>query len=70
MSERQKGVVEWFNEEKGFSMIAPDDGGSNLFVHHKSLQVSGIKTIYEGQTVSFVIIQGQKGPEADEVRNE
>ena len=59
-----QGTVKWFNSEKGFGFIAPDDGGKDLFVHHTAIQGSGFKTLDENQRVSFESGQGQKGPQA------
>ena len=62
------GVVKWFNGEKGFGFITPDDGASDLFVHHSEIQMSGYRTIDEGQRVQFDVQQGQKGLQAVQVR--
>jgi len=61
------GTVKWFNEEKGFGFITPDNGGSDVFVHFRAIQGDGFKTLAEGQQVSFEIEQGQKGPQAANV---
>ena len=61
------GTVKWFSEEKGFGFIAPSDGSKDVFVHHSAIQGSGFKTLAEGQTVSFDVEQGQKGPSAANV---
>ncbi|MEO2106843.1 MAG: cold-shock protein, partial [Actinomycetota bacterium] len=58
------GTVKFFNAEKGFGFIAPDGGGEDLFVHFSNIQVSGFKTLDEGQKVEFEIGQGRKGDEA------
>ncbi len=63
----QTGTVKWFNDSKGFGFIAADDGGNDLFVHHTSIQVSGHRTLTEGQRVSFEVVSGPKGPKADKV---
>jgi len=61
------GTVKWFNEEKGFGFITPDNGGSDVFVHFRAIQGDGFKTLAEGQPVTFDIEQGQKGPQAANV---
>jgi len=68
MSEKSTGTVKWFNDEKGYGFITPDDGSADLFVHFKAIQIDGFKTLKEGQKVSFVATQGQKGMQADDVR--
>jgi cold shock protein len=67
MAERQNGTVKWFNDEKGFGFITPEGGGSDLFVHFRAIQGNGFKSLQEGQKVSFIAVQGQKGMQADEV---
>ncbi|MBB6341213.1 MAG: cold-shock protein [Aquabacterium sp.] len=67
MSERQTGTVKWFNDEKGFGFITPENG-PDLFVHYRSIQSTGFKSLQEGQKVSFVAVKGQKGMQADEVQ--
>jgi len=62
------GVVKWFNSDKGFGFIVPDDGAKDLFVHQSEIQVSGYRTLDEGQRVQFEVQQGQKGPQAVQVR--
>lgn len=62
------GTVKWFNAEKGFGFITPDDGSSDVFVHHSVIQMSGYKDLKEGQKVEFDITQGPKGPQAENVR--
>ena len=62
------GVVKWFNGDKGFGFIAPDDGDKDLFVHQSEIQASGFRTLDEGQRVQFEVQQGQKGPQAVQVR--
>ena len=70
MSERQTGTVKWFNDAKGFGFITPENGGADLFVHFRSIQGSGFKSLQEGQKVSFKVAQGQKGLQAEEVQAE
>ena len=62
------GTVKWFNADKGYGFITPDDGGKDLFVHHSEIQVGGYKSLNEGQKVDFEVGQGQKGPCATNVK--
>lgn len=62
-----QGTVKWFNADKGFGFITPEDGGKDLFVHHSEVKVSGYASLKDGQTVEFEIGQGQKGPCATNV---
>lgn len=66
MSSTTTGTVKWFNETKGFGFIA-QESGPDVFVHHTSINGTGFKTLAEGQRVQFVITQGQKGPQAEDV---
>jgi CspA family cold shock protein len=61
------GTVKWFNNEKGFGFLTQDDGGEDVFVHHTNINISGFKSLEEGQKVSFKITKGQKGLQAEEV---
>jgi CspA family cold shock protein len=62
-----EGKVKWFNESKGFGFIEKNDGG-DVFVHHSAIQGAGFKTLTEGQSVSFDVVQGNKGPAAENVK--
>ena len=66
MSDRQLGTVKWFNDAKGFGFIARDNG-PDVFVHFRAITGNGFKSLQEGQKVSFTVVQGQKGLQADEV---
>jgi cold shock protein len=61
------GTVKWFNDQKGYGFIQPDEGGKDLFVHHSAITGHGFKTLPEGARVSFEAREGQKGPEAADV---
>ena len=61
------GTVKWFNADKGYGFITPDDGGDDLFVHHSEIRVEGYATLDEGQKVEFTVGQGKKGPCATNV---
>ncbi|MFD8737456.1 cold-shock protein [Streptomyces sp. NPDC059618] len=67
MSNRQSGVVKWFNAEKGYGFITPQSG-DDLFVHFAAIQADGFKSLAEGQAVTFVATRGQKGMQAEEVQ--
>lgn len=62
-----EGTVKWFNAEKGYGFITPDNGGNDIFVHHSAIQSKGFRSLEEKQRVSFEITQGQKGPQATNV---
>ena len=64
---RTTGTVKWFNDQKGYGFNTPEDGGKDCFVHHSAIQGSGFKTLTEGERVEFDIVQGQKGPAAENV---
>jgi cold shock protein len=63
-----QGKVKWFNSEKGYGFIAQDGGGPDVFVHYSAIATSGYRTLDEEQRVEFEVTQGQKGPQADNVR--
>ncbi|ADK28017.1 cold-shock protein [Corynebacterium pseudotuberculosis] len=62
-----QGTVKWFNAEKGFGFIAPDDGSADVFVHYSEIQGNGFRTLEENQKVEFEIGEGAKGPQAQQV---
>ena len=62
-----QGTVKWFNGEKGFGFIAPDDGSKDVFVHYSEIGGSGYRSLEENQRVEFEITQGDKGPQASNV---
>ncbi len=64
----ETGTVKWFNESKGFGFIAPDNGGKDLFAHFSQIQGDGFKTLTENQRVTFEATEGQKGPQASNIR--
>ncbi len=66
MSETSTGTVKWFNEAKGFGFIQ-QDSGPDVFAHHSNIAGTGFKTLLEGQKVEFVVTQGQKGPQAENI---
>ena len=63
-----KGTVKWFNDQKGFGFITPEDGSKDLFVHHSSILAEGFKTLAENQEVEFDVEQSDKGPRAAKVK--
>jgi CspA family cold shock protein len=62
------GTVKWFNDSKGFGVITRDDGQKDCFVHHSAIEGKGFKTLAEGERVEFDVVQGQKGPAAENVK--
>ena len=64
---RTKGTVKWFNDQKGFGFITPENGDQDCFVHHSSIQAEGFRSLDEGDTVEFDVVEGPKGPAAENV---
>jgi cold shock protein len=64
---RINGIVKWFNDAKGFGFITPENGEKDCFVHHSAIQAQGFKSLSEGERVEFDVVQGQKGPAAENV---
>jgi CspA family cold shock protein len=63
-----QGTVTWFNADKGFGFIAPDDGTPDVFVHHSAIKIDGYRSLQDNQRVEYTVSRGPKGPQADEVR--
>ncbi|MBI5242993.1 MAG: cold-shock protein [Elusimicrobia bacterium] len=64
-----KGTVKWFNDQKGFGFITPEDGSADVFVHHSSITMQGFRTLAENQKVEFDMATSEKGPRAANVRS-
>jgi cold shock protein len=64
---KEKGIVKWFNEQKGYGFLTRDNGGAEVFVHYSAIKGNGFKTLEEGQEVEFEVIRGPKGLQAQEV---
>jgi CspA family cold shock protein len=62
------GIVKWFNGDKGYGFITPDDGSADVFAHFSAIQSSGYRSLEENQRVEFDITSGQKGPQAENIR--
>ena len=62
------GKVKWFNEQKGFGFITPDNGDRDCFVHFSAIEGDGFKSLREGEAVEFEVVEGEKGPSAQAVR--
>ncbi|MGI6082825.1 MAG: cold-shock protein [Firmicutes bacterium] len=63
-----RGTVKWFNGEKGYGFISKEDGSGDVFVHYSAIEGTGYRNLEEGQSVEFEVTQGQKGPQAQNVR--
>jgi cold shock protein len=63
-----QGTVKWFNADKGYGFIAPDDGSADVLVHHSAIEMDGFRTLQENQRVDFTAGSGPKGPQAEQVR--
>ena len=68
VSDMTQGTVKWFNDSKGFGFISLEDGSKDVFVHHSAITGGGFKSLSEGQKVEFNVVQGNKGPAAEDVR--
>jgi cold shock protein len=64
---RTLGTVKWFNDAKGFGFITPENGDKDCFVHHTAIKADGFRSLAEGERVEFDIVQGAKGPAAENV---
>ncbi|NNN04990.1 MAG: cold shock domain-containing protein [Elusimicrobia bacterium] len=62
-----QGKVKWFNDQKGYGFITPDDGSAEVFVHHSAIQANGFRSLSESQSVQFDLLQTDKGPKAANV---
>jgi CspA family cold shock protein len=68
MNDRTRGTVKWFNDQKGYGFITPENGGKDVFVHHSAIEAAGFRSLTEGDKVEFTIEQGPKGPAAAKVK--
>ena len=63
-----QGTVKWFNADKGYGFIAPDDGTADVFVHHSAIEADGYRSLQDNQRVEYNVTRGPKGPQAEQVR--
>jgi CspA family cold shock protein len=63
-----QGTVKWFNADKGYGFIAPDDGTADVFVHHSAIKTDGYRSLQDNQRIEYTATQGPKGPQAEDVR--
>jgi cold shock protein len=63
-----QGTVKWFNADKGYGFIAPDDGTADVFVHHSAIKTDGYRSLQDNQRIEFTAVQGAKGLQAEDVR--
>jgi cold shock protein len=63
-----QGTVKWFNADKGYGFIAPDDGTADVFVHHSAIEADGYRSLQDSQRVEYDVTRGAKGPQAEHVR--
>ena len=63
-----QGTVKWFNADKGYGFIAPDDGTADVFVHHSAINADGYRSLQDNQRIEFTAVQGAKGRQAEDVR--
>lgn len=62
-----RGIVKWFHGEKGYGFLQAETGGADVFVHHSQIDMDGFRTLHEGQQVEFRLVDGEKGPQAEQV---
>lgn len=63
-----QGTVKWFNSDKGYGFIAPDDATQDVFVHHSAIETDGYRSLEDNQRVEYMVVRGDKGPQAERVR--